>query len=1042
MAGGAPRIQSVTSNHGYQLKLNYASATSRLLSSAQAINNAVDYCDPTADACTGLSQAWPTVTISHSNPDSWPNVVTVTNSLNESRRYSFTRDNWGNGTIYVLAGIKDPGRTTDNITFAGGNSGAANDVPLIITRDGVTHTYSWNWQPGYWPELVRTGPLGQVLATRRADEGERPDYIRDGLNRTTDFTYNSMARLTRVTEPEQNYVQYSYDARGNITQTRHVAKPGSGLADIVTSATYSPTCANPLTCNKPITTTDALLRVTNYEHDGNTGQVTSVTLPAATAEGVRPQTRYSYAPHQAYYKNGSGAVVASGESVSLPTGVSACQTAASCDGTADEVRATIGYGSQTPGVPNNLLPVSSTVAAGDGALAATTAISYNSLGSPLTVDGPVPGPADTTRYRYDAGQRTIGIIGPDPDGTGALKHIARRFEYNGAGQRTATEAGILDSQSDADWSNFVAVERAETIYDPNGRKTIDRHVAGGVTHALTQQSYDEAGRVQCNAQRMNPAAYASLPTSACTLGTQGSFGPDRITRNGYDQAGQLKSVERAYGVTTANGFPATLQQNHAAYEYTPNGRAMAVIDANGNRAELRYDGHDRQSCWIFPSKTTAGALGGDCSSGDFESYGYDENGNRTTVRKRDGSVLTFQYDRLNRMTAKIVPERAGLAAAHTRDVYYAYDLRGLQTKARFDGLDGEGVTTYYNTFGRPVTTLLIMGGFERYLWHYYDPAGNVAQLTHHDGTVFSYSYDTLGRMTTLLDRVQLAHIDDYVIRYFYNAQGGRYAAVRGADPAGFSTLNYYDPVQRPWITYNLLPVAGADMSVTLAYNPANQIVERTVSNDAYAAPPAYNVSRAYSVNGLNQYVQAGPASFQYDLNGNLISDGTTSYVYDVENRLVSASGAKTRARSTIRSAGWSRTSGGAAGTTRFQYDGDRLIAEYDGAGTLAKRYVHGPGTDEPVAVYEGAALGIAGRRYMLADERGSIAALVNADGSALRDQHATTTGASPAPPTPAGSAIPARRGSRSSACGITRRGSIRRRPGGSCRPIQSAMAGG
>ncbi len=43
---------------------------------------------------------------------------------------------------------------------------------------------------------------------------------------------------------------------------------------------------------------------------------------------------------------------------------------------------------------------------------------------------------------------------------------------------------------------------------------------------------------------------------------------------------------------------------------------------------------------------------------------------------------------------------------------------------------------------------------------------------------------------------------------------------------------------------------------------------RTISNDAYASNTAYNVSRGYSVNGLNQYTAAGPASFLYDANGN------------------------------------------------------------------------------------------------------------------------------------------------------------------------------
>jgi uncharacterized protein RhaS with RHS repeats len=52
------------------------------------------------------------------------------------------------------------------------------------------------------------------------------------------------------------------------------------------------------------------------------------------------------------------------------------------------------------------------------------------------------------------------------------------------------------------------------------------------------------------------------------------------------------------------------------------------------------------------------------------------------------------------------------------------------------------------------------------------------------------------------------------------------------------------------------------------------------------------VSRAYAVNGLNQYASAGPAAFAYDANGNLTSDGATSFGYDIENRLVSAAGAR------------------------------------------------------------------------------------------------------------------------------------------------------
>src|SRR3546814_7128951 len=51
-----------------------------------------------------------------------------------------------------------------------------------------------------------------------------------------------------------------------------------------------------------------------------------------------------------------------------------------------------------------------------------------------------------------------------------------------------------------------------------------------------------------------------------------------------------------------------------------------------------------------------------------------------------------------------------------------------------------------------------------------------------------------------------------------------------------------------------------------------------------------DVTRNYSANGLNQYTAAGSASFTYDANGNLTSDGSTTYLYDIENRLVGASG--------------------------------------------------------------------------------------------------------------------------------------------------------
>jgi RHS repeat-associated protein len=185
---------------------------------------------------------------------------------------------------------------------------------------------------------------------------------------------------------------------------------------------------------------------------------------------------------------------------------------------------------------------------------------------------------------------------------------------------------------------------------------------------------------------------------------------------------------------------------------------------------------------------------------------------------------------------------------------------------------------------------------------------------------------------------------------------------------------------------NDLPGSGNDMSVTLGYNPAGQIRQYGRDADAYAWTGSKPVSRDYAANGLNQYVGTSTGGeFAYDANGNLISTRnapwSTDYVYDVENRLVSASGTHNAFLVYDPLGRLSWFSGPNTGMTQLLYDGDALVAEYDGAGTLTKRYVHGPGTDDPVAVYEGPALGLAARKYMLPDERGSIAALVNANGT-------------------------------------------------------------
>jgi RHS repeat-associated protein len=589
--------------------------------------------------------------------------------------------------------------------------------------------------------------------------------------------------------------------------------------------------------------------------------------------------------------------------------------------------------------------------------------------------------------RYDVAGRVTGEIAPHADGAPDAFQATRNI-YDAVGRLSRTEIGQLTSWqpetvAPTDWTSFTVFQQIDFTYNGLGQKVKDVTSSGGTVFRITQYDYDVLGRLECTAIRMNPARFGALPASACTLGAEGGQGPDRITRNIYDAAGQLTQVRRAVGTS--------LEQAYTTYGYTPNGKREYVVDANGNKARLIYDGHDRQVQWQFPSAAappsgfnwssadSALATSGAVNPNDREEYSYDPNGNRLTLRKRDGRTFGFNYDALNRVTSKIVPDAcvAGYActnvpAAMTRDVYYSYDLRGLQTAARFDGPSGgDAVTSGYDGFGRLTSSTTSMGGVSQTLGYQYDADGDRVRVTHPDGTFFSYDYDGLDRLAAIRENGATV-----VATASWNAQGLRAGEMRGAVSSSYG----YDGIGR--LTSLGDDLAGTDRDVTsgFGYNPASQITSRSRSNDAYSFTGYVNVDRGYAVNGLNQYSAAGGVGFGYDANGNLTASGGTSYTYDAENRLVVSSNGTTSL--TYDPLGRLYEVAGFGNTTRFLYDGDALLEERDGAGTLLRRYVHGPSDDDPLLWYEGAGLG--DRRSLQVDHQGSIVSVADANGAAMQ----------------------------------------------------------
>ncbi len=100
-------------------------------------------------------------------------------------------------------------------------------------------------------------------------------------------------------------------------------------------------------------------------------------------------------------------------------------------------------------------------------------------------------------------------------------------------------------------------------------------------------------------------------------------------------------------------------------------------------------------------------------------------------------------------------------------------------------------------------------------------------------------------------------------------------------------------------------------------------------------------------------VATNATALAYDANGNQTNDAVWSYTYDRENRLISATSASLAVNYSYDALGRlieRRTSGAAITTNRMYYTGWQLVAEYNGTGTLQKKYVYGPEIDEPVRI--------------------------------------------------------------------------------------------
>jgi YD repeat-containing protein len=134
-----------------------------------------------------------------------------------------------------------------------------------------------------------------------------------------------------------------------------------------------------------------------------------------------------------------------------------------------------------------------------------------------------------------------------------------------------------------------------------------------------------------------------------------------------------------------------------------------------------------------------------------------------------------------------------------------------------------------------------------------------------------------------------------------------------------------------------------------AYNKVNQRIGQTTTDNSWLNYPAATPSTvSYTANALNQYTAVGAVTPSYDGNANLTSDGTFTFGYDAENRLISASGVGNTASYVYDAQGHRKTRTVNGATTVFVTDaGNREVLEYDGSsGAILRWYAYGLGSND------------------------------------------------------------------------------------------------
>ena len=835
--------------------------------------------------------------------------------------------------------------TAEKVKFTFNTNGSINKIeyPFMPTANAIAFTYNGSG----WLTQVSNGfrQLNFVY-----DGYGQLASVNDGNNHSVVFTIDySTGNLTIVKDPLNNQTTYQYDQRGRLTKVFRPANPTSPVVENIYDSLH-----------RVKQQKDAYNNIWNFYLAGHRSQETA---PNNTSRWM--------------FFNAKGNVVkatnALGQSVTTEY-----------DGIGRAILATQPEGnsvSTTYDANGNVLTVTQTPKSGSGLSSRTTTMTYDSTWTSQVATVTDPQSRVTSKTYVGVGQNGAGKVTQvvQPAATIGGTQPTTTYTYNTYGQvlTTTDPTSVVTSNSydsvthdllsatvDPSGLNiqtsftYDAVGNLLTSTDPKGNVTTTAYNANRQPTQVTGPSpqnqaayvtYDANGNVIQTRSLASADSNTQTSTTTYTIDDKVAtvVGPVNIgegsqsipTRYEYDNLRRVSKVTDALGHAATSTFDAISRPLTGSVDgevqqtltYTTNGKVQSVKDGSNNTTQYTYDGFDRPIETAYPDST-------------LESVTYDNLDNVLTATTRAEITYGFTYDRLNRLTTK-TPATGAV-------VSYTYDLSGRTLTVSTPQITGD-----------PSTGTFTLS---------YDSAGRMYQEGFPDGKTVTATMDKNGNVTLLaypgsgnnvthtfdqLDRLISVSGFNASVAFAYDTASRRSSQVNGNGTGqGYS----YDKVD------NLMgmTIGGLEPNTTIGTPPrvdfgymtndAGQNQSKIASDATFVWQPNLAKTTSYGIaNGLNQYPSVTGATFSYDDNGCLIDDGTNTYSYDFESRLILVTTPTGTiaykydpiGRLTLRTTG--------SVSTRYLYSGLQRIEEYDNTtGTLLRRYVYGQSLDESLYAVE------------------------------------------------------------------------------------------